>query len=107
MKKWLLKTSLVQSLKNYVCYCEEDPVTLLLEDLEYDDYYKELINDLWDSFGYLYGADDISEDLSDEEYDDEYDERFEDFCSRVSLESEEISEDEYENNLILIDNRKC
>lgn len=105
MKKWLLKTSLVQSLKNYVCYCEEDPVTLLLEDLEYDDYYKELINDLWDSFGYLYGTDDISEDLSD--YDDEYDTRFKEFCDQVSLESEEIYEDEYENNPILIDNRKC
>ena len=103
MKIWTLEVSLVRTLGYYTCYCNEDPVKLLLSD-EYVDTLYELQDNLYNEFGYM-----VNEELADTEdwdqddFDEWEDSQFSDFCDSLHFEAREVKTDE--NNEILIDER--
>lgn len=103
MKIWTLEVSLVRTLGYYTCYCDEDPVKLLLSD-EYVDTLYELQDNLYNEFGYM-----INEELADTEdwdqddFDEWEDSQFSDFCDSLHFEAREVETDE--GNEILIDKR--
>ena len=97
MKIWTLEVSLVRTLGYYTCYCNEDPVKLLLSD-DYVDTLSELQDNLYNEFGYMF-----EEELTDEDFDDWEDSQFSDFCDNLHFEAREIEADE--GNEILIDER--
>ena len=97
MKIWTLEVSLVRTLGYYTCYCDEDPVKLLLSD-DYVDTLSELQDNLYNEFGYMF-----EEELTDEDFDDWEDSQFSDFCDNLHFEAREIEADE--GNEILIDER--
>ena len=97
MKIWTLEVSLVRTLGYYTCYCDEDPVKLLLSD-DYVDTLSELQDNLYNEFGYMF-----EEDLTDEDFDDWEDSQFSDFCDNLHFEAREVEADE--GNEILIDER--
>ena len=97
MKIWTLEVSLVRILGHYTCYCDEDPVKLLLSD-DYVDTLSELQDNLYNEFGYMF-----EEELTDEDFDDWEDSQFSDFCDNLHFEAREIEADE--GNEILIDER--
>lgn len=97
MKIWTLEVSLVRTLGHYTCYCDEDPVKLLLSD-DYVDTLSELQDNLYNEFGYMF-----EEELTDEDFDDWEDSQFSDFCDNLHFEAREVETDE--GNEILIDER--
>ena len=97
MKIWTLEVSLVRTLGHYTCYCDEDPVKLLLSD-DYVDTLSELQDNLYNEFGYMF-----EEELTDEDFDDWEDSQFSDFCDNLHFEAREVEADE--GNEILIDER--
>ena len=97
MKIWTLEVSLVRTLGHYTCYCDEDPVKLLLSD-DYVDTLSELQDNLYNEFGYMF-----EEELTDEDFDDWEDSQFSDFCDNLHFEAREGEADE--GNEILIDER--
>ena len=97
MKIWPLAVSLVRTLGYYTCYCDEDPVKLLLSD-DYVDTLSELQDNLYNEFGYMF-----EEELTDEDFDDWEDSQFSDFCDNLHFEAREVEADE--GNEILIDER--
>ena len=97
MKIWTLEVSLVRTLGYYTCYCNEDPVKLLLSD-DYVDTLSELQDNLYNEFGYMF-----EEELTDEDFDDWEDSQFSDFCDNLHFEAREVEADE--GNEILIDER--
>ena len=97
MKIWTLEVSLVRTLGYYTCYCDEDPVKLLLSD-DYVDTLSELQDNLYNEFGYMF-----EEELTDEDFDDWEDSQFSDFCDNLHFEAREVEADE--GNEILIDER--
>ena len=97
MKIWTLEVSLVRILGHYTCYCDEDPVKLLLSD-DYVDTLSELQDNLYNEFGYMF-----EEELTDEDFDDWEDSQFSDFCDNLHFEAREVEADE--GNEILIDER--
>ena len=97
MKIWALEVSLVRTLGYYTCYCDEDPVKLLLSD-DYVDTLSELQDNLYNKFGYMF-----EEELTDEDFDDWEDSQFSDFCDNLHFEAREVEADE--GNEILIDER--
>ena len=97
MKIWTLEVRLVRTLGYYTCYCNEDPVKLLLSD-DYVDTLSELQDNLYNEFGYMF-----EEELTDEDFDDWEDSQFSDFCDNLHFEAREIEADE--GNEILIDER--
>ena len=97
MKIWTLEVSLVRTLGYYTCYCDEDPVKLLLSD-DYVDTLSELQDNLYNEFGYMF-----EEELTDEDFDDWEDSQFSDFCDNLHFEAREVETDE--GNEILIDER--
>lgn len=97
MKIWTLEVRLVRTLGYYTCYCDEDPVKLLLSD-DYVDTLSELQDNLYNEFGYMF-----EEELTDEDFDDWEDSQFSDFCDNLHFEAREVETDE--GNEILIDER--
>ena len=97
MKIWTLEIRLVRTLGYYTCYCDEDPVKLLLSD-DYVDTLSELQDNLYNEFGYMF-----EEELTDEDFDDWEDSQFSDFCDNLHFEAREVEADE--GNEILIDER--
>ena len=97
MKIWTLEIRLVRTLGYYTCYCDEDPVKLLLSD-DYVDTLSELQDNLYNEFGYMF-----EEELTDENFDDWEDSQFSDFCDNLHFEAREVEADE--GNEILIDER--
>ena len=97
MKIWTLEVSLVRILGHYTCYCDENPVKLLLSD-DYVDTLSELQDNLYNEFGYMF-----EEELTDEDFDDWEDSQFSDFCDNLHFEAREVEADE--GNEILIDER--
>lgn len=97
MKIWTLEVRLVRTLGYYTCYCDEDPVKLLLSD-DYVDTLSELQDNLYNEFGYMF-----EEELTDEDFDDWEDSQFSDFCDNLHFEAREAEADE--GNEILIDER--
>ena len=97
MKIWTLEVSLVRTLGYYTCYCDENPVKLLLSD-DYVDTLSELQDNLYNEFGYMF-----EEELTDEDFDDWEDSQFSDFCDNLHFEAREVEADE--GNEILIDER--
>ena len=97
MKIWTLEVSLVRPLGYYTCYCDEDPVKLLLSD-DYVDTLSELQDNLYNEFGYMF-----EEELTDEDFDDWEDSQFSDFCDTLHFEAREVEVNE--GNEILIDER--
>ena len=97
MKIWTLEVSLVRTLGHYTCYCDEDPVKLLLSD-DYVDTLSELQDNLYNEFGYMF-----EEELTDEDFDDWEDSQFSDFCDNLHFEAREVEVDE--GNEILIGER--
>lgn len=97
MKIWTLEVRLVRTLGYYTCYCDEDPVKLLLSD-DYVDTLSELQDNLYNEFGYMF-----EEELTDEDFDDWEDSQFSDFCDNLHFEAREVEADE--GNEILIDER--
>ena len=97
MKIWTLEVSLVRTLGHYTCYCDEDPVKLLLSD-DYVDTLSELQDNLYNEFGYMF-----EEELTDEDFDDWEDSQFSDFCDNLHFEAREVEADE--GNEILIGER--
>ena len=97
MKIWTLEVSLVRTLGHYTCYCNEDPVKLLLSD-DYVDTLSELQDNLYNEFGYMF-----EEELTDEDFDDWEDSQFSDFCDNLHFEAREVEADEGDE--ILIDER--
>ena len=97
MKIWTLEVILVRTLGYYTCYCDEDPVKLLLSD-DYVDTLSELQDNLYNEFGYMF-----EEELTDEDFDDWEDSQFSDFCDNLHFEAREVEADE--GNEILIDER--
>ena len=95
MKIWTLEVSLVRTLGYYTCYCDEDPVKLLLSD-DYVNTLSELQDNLYNEFGYMF-----EEELTDEDFDDWEDSQFSDFCDNLHFEAREVEADE--GNEILID----
>ena len=103
MKIWTLEVSLVRTLGYYTCYCNEDPVKLLLSD-DYVDTLSELQDDLYNAFGYMFKEElTDTEDWNDEDFDDLEDSQFSDFCDNLHFEAREVKADE--GNEILIDER--
>lgn len=103
MKIWTLEVSLVRTLGYYTCYCDEDPVKLLLSD-EYVDTLYELQDNLYNEFGYMFNeelAD--TEDWDQDDFDEWEDSQFSDFCDSLHFEAREVETDE--GNEILIDER--
>ena len=97
MKIWTLEIRLVRTLGYYTCYCDENPVKLLLSD-DYVDTLSELQDNLYNEFGYMF-----EEELTDEDFDDWEDSQFSDFCDNLHFEAREVEADE--GNEILIDER--
>ena len=97
MKIWTLEVRLVRTLGYYTCYCDENPVKLLLSD-DYVDTLSELQDNLYNEFGYMF-----EEELTDEDFDDWEDSQFSDFCDNLHFEAREVEADE--GNEILIDER--
>ena len=97
MKIWTLEIRLVRTLGYYTCYCDEDPVKLLLSN-DYVDTLSELQDNLYNDFGYMF-----EEELTDEDFDDWEDSQFSDFCDNLHFEAREVEVDE--GNEILIDER--
>ena len=97
IKIWTLEVSLVRTLGYYTCYCNEDPVKLLLSD-DYVDTLSELQDNLYNEFGYMF-----EEELTDEDFDEWEDSQFSDFCDNLHFEAREVEADE--GNEILIDER--
>ena len=97
MKIWTLEVGLVRTLGYYTCYCDENPVKLLLSD-DYVDTLSELQDNLYNEFGYMF-----EEELTDEDFDDWEDSQFSDFCDNLHFEAREVEADE--GNEILIDER--
>ena len=98
MKIWTLEVSLVRTLGYYTCYCDEDPVKLLLSD-EYSDTLSELQDDLYNDFGNMFKEED-TEDWNQDEWEDS---QFSDFCENLHFKAREVETDE--GNEILIDER--
>ena len=103
MKIWTLEVRLVRTLGYYTCYCDEDPVKLLLSD-DYVDTLFELQDNLYNDFGYMFkeGLTD-TEDWNDEDFDEWEDSQFSNFCDSLHFEAREVEADE--GNEILIDDR--
>lgn len=105
MKIWTLEVSLVRTLGYYTCYCDEDPVKLLLSDGYVDTLY-ELQDNLYNEFGYMFKeelTDADTEDWDDEDFDEWEDSQFSNFCDSLHFEARKVETDE--GNEILIDER--
>lgn len=103
MKTWTLTASMVRDLEHYICYCDESPVDLLVNDPDYDDTYIELVDDLFNQFAdYDYPEDFDS--WNEEEQEDWRTEFYYDWCDNVSFEAYESEpDDRFE---VLIDERE-
>ena len=102
MKIWTLEIRLVRTLGYYTCYCDENPVKLLLSD-DYVDTLSELQDNLYNEFGYMFKEESDIEDWDDEDFDEWEDSQFSDFCDNLHFEAREVEADE--GNEILIDER--
>lgn len=103
MKIWTLEVRLVRTLGYYTCYCDEDPVKLLLSD-DYVDALFELQDNLYNDFGYMFKEElTDTEDWNDEDFDEWEDSQFSNFCDSLHFEAREVEADE--GNEILIDDR--
>lgn len=104
MKTWILTVKYgSEILEDFVCYCDEDPVKLLLSNRGYTDTLLTLQDDLYWKYNYLQEEpfiDEDSDDWTSAEYEDEL---YANFCECLNFESYKI--DPSEGYSILIDER--